>query len=603
MPVRVPLLIVGGGPVGLTASICLSRFGIRHLLVEKHPGTTLHPKARNLNVRTMEIMRPWGIGERLSEHALPRSWTGSIIYTTTLSGAELGRMRTASFESGQLSPLSPAVSVLSSQDIYEPIFRRFAEGLGVGELRFGYELESFEPTANGVVSTLRDRSSDTLTEVHSDYLLACDGWNSRIRRRLAIEMEGPTNIGHFVNVYFRSDLSRWVEDRPALLYFIANDQTTGVLQPLDGRRRWLCQISYDGRSSSLAAYTEERCREWVRQAAGSPDVDVEILSVGSWTMNAAVASAFRDGPVFLAGDAAHQLPPTGGFGMNTGVQDVHNLAWKLALVMNGVAGAALLDSYEAERRPVARFNADRSLENSRMVGRINRAARSGGTDGAQAVAESRRYGNFTGMDIGFHYRQGALDQRFQSSRTHLGPFCPLAALRLLDILPNMPASARLASEQNDLELCNTNFGNAGLVPDGTLAPEVRDPVVDYTPTARPGHRAPHLVLEHDGAEISSLDLFDRSFTLLATNKGQPWLEAARGLSAGRKLPIDAWSVGEADQLTSRKGDWCELYGVQADGAVLVRPDGHVAWRSRGSVPDPPAELRQSLERILATDLA
>ena len=544
MPVRVPLLIVGGGPVGLTASICLSRFGIRHLLVEKHPGTTLHPKARNLNVRTMEIMRPWGIGEQLFEHALPRSWTGSIIYTTTLSGAELGRMRTASFESGQLSPLSPAVSVLSSQDIYEPIFRRFAEGLGVGELRFGYELESFEPTADGVVSTLRDRSSDTLTEVHSDYLLACDGWNSRIRRRLALEMEGPTNIGHFVNVYFRSDLSRWVEGRPALLYFIANDQTTGVLQPLDGRRRWLCQISYDGRSSSLAAYTEERCREWVRQAVGSPDVEVEILSVGSWTMNAAVASAFRDGPVFLAGDAAHQLPPTGGFGMNTGVQDVHNLAWKLALVMNGVAGAALLDSYEAERRPVARFNADRSLENSRMVGRINRAARSGGTDAAQAVAQSRRYGNFTGMDIGFHYRQGAL------------------------------------------------------VPDGTLAPEVRDPVVDYTPTARPGHRAPHLVLEHDGAEISSLDLFDRSFALLTTNKGQPWLEAARGLSTGRKLPIDAWSVGEADQLTSRKGDWCELYGVQPDGAVLVRPDGHVAWRSRGSVPDPPAELRQSLGRIL-----
>ena len=275
----------------------------------------------------------------------------------------------------------------------------------------------------------------------------------------------------------------------------------------------------------------------------------EVLSVGTWTMNATVASAFREGPVFLAGDAAHQLPPTGGFGMNTGVQDVHNLAWKLQGVLAGWAGDELLDSYETERRPVARTNADRSLDNSRMVARINRAAlaggagseaggagsEAGGADAEGAVAASRRYGNFMGMDLGFHYGAGAL------------------------------------------------------VADGSDAPEVEDVVVDYVPTARPGHRAPHFALQCDGVEISSLDLFDRSFTLLTGREGAPWAAAATAVSDESGLPLRAWEVEEEG--------WEELYGVGPSGAVLVRPDGHVAWRTTSRAATPESELREVVRRV------
>jgi hypothetical protein len=260
-----------------------------------------------------------------------------------------------------------------------------------------------------------------------------------------------------------------------------------------------------------------------------------------------VAAAFRRGPIFLAGDAAHQLPPTGGFGMNTGVQDVHNLAWKIAAVLDGWAGPGLLDSYDIERRPVARTNADRSLENSRMVGRINRTAMAGG-DSEQAVAASRRYGNFTGMDLGFHYERGAL------------------------------------------------------VPDGAAPPVVDDPVIDYAPTARPGHRAPHVRLEREGKEISTLDLFDDSFTLLAGSgpSAGDWCDAGRAVARTLGAPLHAFTVGpDGGDLRDAEGRWRDLYGVGPTGAVLVRPDGHVGWRSGAGVNDRAAEVESALRRILA----
>ena len=530
-----PVLVVGGGPVGLTASICLSRAGVKHVLVERHPGTTLHPKARNLNLRTMEIMRPWYIETALFEQALPRAWTGSIIYATSLAGREVGRMRTASFESATTSPYTPVRGVLSSQDVYEPILRRLAEGLGPGELRFSTVLDAFQISGDVVRARLRNRETEATSEIACRYLLACDGWNSSVRRQLRIAMEGPSELGHFVNVYFRADLSPWVASRPALLYFVASNEATGVFQPLDGRGRWLCQISYDGRASSFAAYDQELCCDWIRRAVGSPDVTPEILSVDTWTMNATVAAAFREGPVFLAGDAAHQLPPTGGFGMNTGVQDVHNLAWKLGGVLDGWAGEGLLDSYETERRPVARTNADRSLDNSRMVARINRAALAGSNDSEEALAASRRYGNFMGMDLGFHYEAGAL------------------------------------------------------VADGSEPPDVEDVVIDYAPTERPGHRAPHFSLQRNGEEISSLDLFDGIFSLLTGCDGAPWVAAAAAISAETGLPLQ---VPEVDE-----DGWEALYGVGPSGAVLVRPDGHVAWRAASRTTTPEADLRAVVQRV------
>jgi 2-polyprenyl-6-methoxyphenol hydroxylase-like FAD-dependent oxidoreductase len=548
---RVPVLIVGGGPVGLAMALELARCGVRSLLVERHDTTTRHPKARNLNTRTLEVARGWGaaVHDALVAVNLPPGWTEQIIYTRTLAGEELGRMRTGGF-SGPGPAVSPDAPILSSQDIFEPILRRGAQATGLAELRFGHEAGRIERGAASaddlVVIAVTERATSRVYRVEAEYLVAADGASSPIRSQLGVEMEGPSGIGHFVNVYYRADLDPWVAHRPAILYWVVTPDVRGVLQPLDARGRWLCQIAYDGSQESFAAYDARRCTEWLRQAVGDPTLAPEILSIGTWTMNAVVAQRFRHGRAFLVGDAAHQLPPTGGFGVNTGIQTAHNLAWKLALVRAGVAGPALLDTFERERLPVGRFNADRSLENSILVQRINLAATGElpALSPAEAVHASRRYGNFAGMELGFHY------------------------------------------------------DSAAVIDDGSEPPVPADPVIDYLPVARPGHRAPHVWLLQHGSQCSTLDLFDSGFTLLVGSDGARWVGAARAASEQLGVRIEAHSIGAPAGWRDTNGEFRRLFGIDDSGAVLVRPDGHVAFRSAQLTADANQTLATALRRIL-----
>jgi putative polyketide hydroxylase len=548
---HVPVLIVGGGPVGLATALELARHGVRSLLVERHDTTTRHPKTRNLNTRTMEIVRGWGpaVYDAIVGVNLPPGWTEQIVYTRTLAGEELGRMPTRGF-AGPGSDVSPEVPVLSSQDVFEPILRRAAEATGFAELRFGHEAGGVErgtqPGDDRVVVTITERATGRRYRIDAGYLVAADGASSPIRAQLGIEMEGPRGIGHFVNVYYRADLDRWVAHRPAILYWVAGDSVRGVFQPLDARGRWLCQIAYDGSSESFAAYDERRCTEWLRSAVGDPSLAPEILAIGTWTMNAVVAERLVEGRVLLVGDAAHQLPPTGGFGMNTGVQTAHNLVWKLALVLSGAAGPALLDTFDRERRPVGRFNADRSLENAMVVQRINAAATGEmpALTPAEAVEASRRYGNFLGMELGFHY------------------------------------------------------DSAAVIPDGSEPPRVVDPVIDYVPCGRPGHRAPHVWLERDGRRASTLDFFGPGVTLLAGSSGDGWIAAANESASRLGVRVDAHAIGARGGWTDTNGAFGERYGIDATGAVLVRPDGHVAFRAQRQTADPRHVLTGALTRVL-----
>ena len=457
---QVPVLIVGGGPVGLVASVCLSRLGVGASWSSVIPAPPSIPR------RATSTCAPWrscGRGDR--RRALRRSAAALVDRLLRLRD-DARRPRARPHADRELRERARVgvdardrrAVVAGRLRAGDPPARRAA---GPGELRFDRELEEHDDQGDGVRSRVRRRDDGSALEIESRFLLGCDGWSSAVRRRLGIAMEGPSDIGHFVNVYFRADLARWTADRPAVLYFVASDDARGVFQPLDGRGRWLCQISSTGAPRLSPRTPEERCLDWIRRAVGSPEVAAEILSVGTWTMNATVATrvSFGPGPARRRRRAPasadrrlrheHRRPGH----PQPGVEDRGRA--------RGWAGPAILDSYDAERRPVARTNADRSLENSRMVGRINRTAVEGGGDSRQAVAASRRYGNFTGMDLGFRYEHGAL------------------------------------------------------VPDGTRRP--RPPTRDRLCAARRGRGTARrtCALQHQGREISTLDLFDGSFTLLA----------------------------------------------------------------------------------------
>ncbi len=547
--VEAPVLIVGGGPVGLTASVLLARLGVPSLLVERRPGVTEHPRSRLINTRTVEVLRSCGLEAAFEEISLPKAWRQQVIYTTSLAGKELGRVKTDAWAGD--ATLSPVLPLISSQDKMEPLLRECAEGLQGAELRFSTELVGLEQDETGVTATLLDHQAQRKEQLRTSYLIGADGASSFVRRQLGLEWVGQTGIASLMNVYFLADLSPWIADRPAALYWVSSKGVTGVLAPLDGEERWVCQIGYNPEHESTGDFTPERCADWIRAAVGDPSVPLNILSINPWTLSSVIAERLRQGRVFLVGDAAHQLPPTGGFGMNTGMQAMHNLAWKLAGVIQGWAAPRLLDTYELERVPVARYNSEKSLENFLMVARVNAAVMAQGAGEAEvddetraAIRGARRYGNFIGMDLGFAYAQGAV------------------------------------------------------VPDGSAPPKVADDVSRYIPTARPGHRAPHVPLVKDGREISSLDLFDFRFTLLTGANGSAWIEAGRKLAQARGLPLSAYRVGPDGELSDPAGRFLDAYGLSPQGAVLVRPDGHVGWRSRAASTEPGPTLERALALLL-----
>jgi putative polyketide hydroxylase len=518
----VPVLIVGGGPVGLTASILLSQAGVRSLLVERHPGTAIHPKARGINARSMEMYRQCGVEAAIRKAGLPPERAGFIVWARTLAGEEIERR--VPWRSGPQSvAVSPVRNCLCAQDDLEPVLRAFAERQAGGELRFSTEVTACEQDDTAVTATLVDRTSGARKQVKARYVIAADGAQSTIRQQLGVPMEGEENVYDSVNILLNADLRPWTADRPAALYFIEHPQLRGTFLTINGIDRWGFLVN------GLAAYgykasdfTAQRSAELVRTAAGVADLDVKILGVVPWTASARVAERYRVGRIFLAGDAAHEMPPTGGFGMNTGVQDVQNLAWKIAAVLQESAAPSLLDTYHDERQPVGKAITEQSLINAVSMGRLNRTN--------EAAGARPEYLNEQGMIFGASYQSSAV------------------------------------------------------VPDGTPPVAVANPVTDYVPSARPGGRAPHAVLKRNGAQVSTIDLLGKGFVLLAAAKGKAWSDAAR------KLGVTAHDAGD--------GDWAAAYGVDETGAVLVRPDGYVGWRSASMAPDPAAVLGAAMAGIL-----
>lgn len=531
----VPVLITGGGPVGLAISLFLARSGIPSLLVERHKSTTLHPRARGLNMRTMEVFRSVDLAEALQAAGAIVNLERYTLVVDTLAGEEHQRIlpQGTAANYAYARTLSPETWCLCAQDEIEPILFKAAKLHG-SDLRFYTELVSFEQDTTGVTAQIVDRLTGEQRTVRASYLIAADGVNSRIRDEiLKVPMIGARTLAHYINIYFRADLTDLVSHRQFVMCHVENPEARGLFFTVNDTDRWLFNIAYEPEKGEAPEdYTVERCINIVRKAVGVPGLDVEVLSTLPWEAATCIAKNFLIGRVFLAGDAAHIMPPFGASGINIGVQDAHNLAWKLAAVIKGLAGPELLATYDTERGAIGSLTIKQA--DFRHKGIIHRAS----SDDISKAAPS-----------------------FEKQ---------------MDVI---------------LKYC---YDSSAIIAEADAPPSG---ISDYD--ARPGSRAPHLWLEQEDKRVSILDLFGQHFVLLTGEDGTTWLDAAKVVKQRLDLALTTYRIGRSGDLVDTEDQFSSRYRITADGAVLVRPDGFVAWRTRGSKPDPEQALEQTLRQILA----
>ncbi|MFC7940700.1 FAD-dependent oxidoreductase [Streptomyces sp. NPDC057387] len=625
---RVPVLVVGGSLVGLSMSVFLGRLGVRHTLVERHAGTSIHPRGRGNNVRTMEIFRVAGTEPDIRRAAATLADNHGILQTPTLVG-DAGEWLFKQIDPGNgLARFSPSSWCLCSQNDLEPELLTHAVNLG-GDLRFGTELLSFETDADGVTAIVKSRETGEHTTIRADYLVAADGPRSPVREQLGIGQSGPGDLFHNVSITFRSRrLADVVGDRRFIVCYLTDENADGALLPVDNRENWVFHSPWHPeQGETVEDFTDERCAAHIRRAVGDPDLDVEITGKAPWHAAQRVARSYRSGRVLLAGDSAHEMSPTGAFGSNTGIQDAHNLAWKLAAVLEGWAGEPLLDTYDTERRPVAEATsaraAHRSVEHSHP-GFAPPAGMGGAGGPGGASGGGRGSGGPGGAPGGVG--PGASGARGGAARG--GPGGARGRGGPAGTPGGAPGGGGPAGTPGGAPGGGGPAGAPGGAPAGPPGGPQRgilnvalgyrypqgavvgaDPATPVVPegldlSGAPGSRAPHLWLRRGEERLSTLDLYEDSLVLLS-DAAQPtgWHEAATEVAAALRVPLKPYRVGGtpgADLVPDdEETDWARAHGVTRGGAVLIRPDGFVAWRSPGPAPDPEAMLRQVVATVLA----
>ncbi len=395
-----PVLIVGGSLVGLSAATLLGHLGISSLTIERHGGTAIHPRAAHATQRTLEVFRSVGLEAPICERSAQQFvQNGGIVEVRTLAGGTT-RAFIGDLNAG-VRDVSPCERVFLSQNALEPLLAQRAAELGAN-LRFSTEVISIVEKAEEVTTELRDRRTGETSTVRSQYVIAADGAHSAVRKSLGIGMQGRPPFSRSITIYFRANLRCLLADKQWAVVYVNNEHLRGFFRfekPFDSAFLVVNTVGDPERpvTDVSTTLTDERARELVRLALGSVDVPFTIDAVMHWEAAAQVAERLQTDRVFIAGDAAHVMPPTGGFGGNTGVQDAHNLAWKLALVINGHASPAFLASYESERMTVARLTAEQAY--TRYVLRIDPSL---GTDRCQPLIED------LGIELGYVYRSDAI---------------------------------------------------------------------------------------------------------------------------------------------------------------------------------------------------
>jgi len=510
---QIPVLIAGGGPVGLALAVELGMAGIPCTLIERRDGSLSVPKMSGLSIRSMELNRRWGIAEKVKRAGWPQTHPNDFVYCTSMTGPELGRLEVPSYADTKI-PFTPEPGAGCAQIFYDPILLERARALPLIALRHMTSLDSFVQDANGVRATVTDRKTGTSEVIEARYLVGCDGADGTVVTALGFGYEGLGIVSNSVNIYFRSRQLMEIHDKGWARFFRFTDEggTWGEIIGIDGKETW--------RLSVLKAVPGYDPAAYMRRLAGR-DFDYEILSVMSWERRERVAEHYRDRRVFIAGDAAHQNSPTGGLGLHTGLADAVDLGWKLAATIQGWGGPHLLDAYEAERQPVA-------LNNVRVS-----------TDEFNIMVELP-----TSKDIGAPTQAGeAARKRFLDAFIRTG-------------------RGRSAIFTENLRLGYCYEPSPICVPDGSK--RVAPTTPDFVAVARPGTRAPHAWI---GENRSTLDLFGQGFVLLRLGAAPP--SAAAIAEAAKKRGVPLKIVDLPDE---------KIAALYERALVLVRPDGHVAWR-------------------------
>ncbi|MBX9366697.1 FAD-dependent monooxygenase [Streptomyces sp. WAC04114] len=575
--VETDVLIVGSGPAGASAALALSTYGVPNIMVTRYASLADTPRAHITNQRTMEVLRDLGVEQEVVAQSTPQHLMGNTTFCTSLAGEELGRVR-----SWGNDPLVQAEHELASptrmcdmpQHLMEPVLVNAAVARGT-RLRFQNEYLSHTHDADGVTATVRDRLRGDTYEIRAKYLIGADGGRSKVAEDAGLPMGGQMGVAGSINIVFEADLSRYTAHRPSTLYWVLAPGATvggigaGLVRCVRPWNEWLIVWGYDV-NAGAPDLTTEYAESVVRTLVGDDDIPVTVKSSSAWTVNEMYAETYADGRIFCAGDAVHRHPPSNGLGSNTSIQDAYNLAWKLKLVLDGTAHPRLLDSYTAERAPIGRQIVTRANRSIRETAPVFEAL-----DGLSPQTPEQLWANIAARKDA---TEAAEKQR--------------AALR--------EAIAFKVYEFNahgvDLNQRYDAGASAAIVPDGTPDPGfARDPELYHQPSSRPGARLPHAWITSGTRTLSTLDTIGRGrFTLLTGIGGEAWVRAAEA----QAVEIAAVVIGPGRQYEDPYGDWARLREVPDAGALLVRPDGFVAFRHASAGPDAEELLADALRRIL-----
>jgi len=576
--VETDVLIVGSGPAGGAAALCLSTLGIPSIMITKYRWTANTPRAHITNQRTMEVFRDLGVEGQVLADATPHELIGDTVFCTSIAGEEIGRIRTwgthpAREADYQLA--SPSLTCDIPQTYLEPILVRNATVRGT-QTRFSTEYLSHEQDTDGVDVHVRDRLTGAVYTIRAKYLIGADGARSIVAADAGLPMEGQMDIAGSMNITFKADIAAYVGHRPSVLYWVLQPGSNvggigaGLVRMVRPWNEWLIVWGYDI-SEPPPVVDAQAATQIVRGLLGLPELEVEITGTSLWGNNEMYATHLQSGRVFCAGDAVHRHPPSNGLGSNTSVQDSYNLSWKLAAVLRGQAAASLLDTYSAERAPVAR----------QIVLRANRS--------------SREFGQFfdaLGMTEATTEAEMIEQIEERKANTPRGAAKRAALVKAME-LKNYEFNA------HGVEL-GQFYESAAIVPDGSARPEPdRDPELYYQPSTVPGSRLPHVWVGDSTRKLSTLDLapFTR-FTLITGIAGEAWAGAASKVARDLGVPLEAVVIGPGREITDIYYDWARIREVAEEGAILVRPDKHIGWRSMSLPENPERRLREAMSSLL-----